>query len=170
MIEKAFERALFAARWLLAPFFAFLALGLAGLVVRAGLHLWEMARHLLDSTETRVMLDLLALVDLALLGLLVVVVILAGYENFVSRIDAAERSDGPDWMARIGFSELKAKLMSTIVAISAIRLLEAFMEVGKTPDRDLYFLVGLHLTFVASAIGLALSERLGAGRGAQAGH
>lgn len=161
MLERWFERALYGSRWLLAPFFAALALGLFALLARAALHVWTMFSHLLQASETRVMLDLLALIDLTLVAVLAVVVALAGYENFVSKIDVGGDDDRLNWVSATGFSELKAKLMSTIVAISAIRLLETFMEVGATRDRDAYFQIGIHLTFVASAIGLALAERLG---------
>jgi uncharacterized protein (TIGR00645 family) len=107
------------------------------------------------------MLGVLAIVDLTLTASLIVIVIFSGYVNFVSRIDASEHTDWPQWMASIDFSELKLKLMSSIVAISAIKLLEAFMELEHESDRDLYFLTGIHLTFVISTLILALSDRLG---------
>jgi uncharacterized protein (TIGR00645 family) len=72
------------------------------------------------------------------------------------------RGDGrPHWIAEIDFSELKLKLMASIVAISGIKLLEGFMNIDHEPDRDLYWLVGIHLTFVVSTLILALAERFG---------
>jgi uncharacterized protein (TIGR00645 family) len=87
-------------------------------------------------------------------------VIFSGYENFVSRIDAAEHADWPEWMAKIDFTGLKLKLLSSIVAISAIQLLRAFMDVKNTGDRELWWYVVIHLVFVASGLVLALTDRL----------
>ena len=93
-------------------------------------------------------------------SLLIVIVIFSGYENFVSRIDAAEHADWPEWMAKIDFTGLKLKLLSSIVAISAIQLLRAFMDVKNTADRELWWYVVIHLVFVASGLVLALTDRL----------
>jgi uncharacterized protein (TIGR00645 family) len=90
-----------------------------------------------------------------------VIVIFSGYVNFVSRIEAAEHRDWPQWMASIDFSELKLKLMSSIVAISAIKLLESYMDLEHESDRNLYFLTGIHITFVLSTLLLALADRAG---------
>jgi uncharacterized protein (TIGR00645 family) len=169
MIERILERVLFASRWLLAPFYFALALGLVALLAKVGQRVWELANSLTSLTEANVMLGVLAVVDLTLTASLIVIVIFSGYVNFVSRIDASEHKDWPQWMASIDFSELKLKLMSSIVAISAIKLLESFMEVSHESDRDLFFLTGIHLTFVISTLVLALSDRLGHGPAAAHG-
>jgi uncharacterized protein (TIGR00645 family) len=161
MIEQVIERVLFASRWLLAPFYFALAAGLALLMGKVAQRVYELCIGFPGLTEAGVMLGILAIVDLTLTASLIVIVIFSGYVNFVSRIDAAEHKDWPQWMASIDFAELKLKLMSSIVAISAIKLLESFMEVGHQSDRDLYFLTGIHLTFVVSTLVLALSDRLG---------
>ena len=160
MIERVLERVLFASRWLLAPFYFALALGLLLLLGKVGQRVYDLGVGFPGLTEAGVMLGILAIVDLTLTASLIVIVIFSGYVNFVSRIDASEHKDWPQWMASIDFSELKLKLMSSIVAISAIKLLESFMEVGHASDRDLYFLTGIHLTFVVSTLALALSDRL----------
>ena len=165
MIERVLERVLFASRWLLAPFYFALALGLLLLLGKAGQRVYDLGVGFPGLTEAGVMLGMLAIVDLTLTASLIVIVIFSGYVNFVSRIDASEHKDWPQWMASIDFSELKLKLMSSIVAISAIKLLESFMEVGHESDRDLYFLTGIHLTFVVSTLALALSDRLGHAEG-----
>ena len=86
---------------------------------------------------------------------------LSGYTNFVAPV-AMRKDDGrPHWIAEIDFSELKLKLMASIVAISGIKLLEAFMNIDHESDRELYWLVGIHLTFVVSTLVLALAERFG---------
>ena len=161
MLKHLFEKLLFASRWLLAPFFIMLVLGLLMLVYKAGAHMWEMTRDLSHLPEANVTLLVLDLIDVTLTGALVIIVILSVYENFVSQVDSSVHTGWPDWMGNINFSELKLKLLSTIVAISAIKLLEAFMDVPQMNDRDLYFYAGIHLTFVVSTLALALAERLG---------
>jgi uncharacterized protein (TIGR00645 family) len=161
MVERVLERVLFASRWLLTPFYFALALGLLALLGKAGQRVYDLAAGFLSLTEAGVMLGVLAVVDLTLTASLVVIVIFSGYVNFVSRIEASEHGDWPQWMANIDFAGLKLKLMSSIVAISAIKLLESFMEVDHESDRDLYFLTGIHITFVVSTLLLALSDRLG---------
>jgi uncharacterized protein (TIGR00645 family) len=161
MIERILVRILFSSRWLLAPLYFALALSLAALLAKAGQRLWDLGSGFQNLTEANLMLGVLAIVDLTLTASLIVIVIFSGYVNFISRIDASEHKDWPQWMASVDFSELKLKLMSSIVAISAIKLLESFMEVGHESDRDLYFLTGIHLTFVVSTLLLAFSDRLG---------
>jgi uncharacterized protein (TIGR00645 family) len=107
-----------------------------------------------------VILGLLALVDLALTGSLVVIVIFSGYENFVSKIDHSGHKDWPEWMGTIDFTALKIKLLGSIVAISAIQLLKQFMSVSTVSDRDLFWLVVIHVVFVISSVLLALSDRI----------
>jgi uncharacterized protein (TIGR00645 family) len=160
MLERAIEKFLFASRWLLAPFFIALALALAVLLVKMGQAFYEFALHAWSGTESDAILGILGLIDLTLTGSLIVIVIFSGYENFVSRIDAAEHADWPEWMAKIDFTGLKLKLLSSIVAISAIQLLRAFMDVKNTTDRELWWYVVIHLVFVASGLVLAVTDRL----------
>jgi uncharacterized protein (TIGR00645 family) len=162
MIERLIEKILFASRWLLAPLYLTLALGLFALLVKMVQIVYEIAPHLWEARESSVVLDVLALVDLTFAGSLVVLVIFSGYENFVSKIDAAEHGSWPEWMAKIDFTGLKLKLMSSIVAISAIQLLRAYMDVRNTPDRELYWYAGIHMVFVGSAFVLALTDRFSA--------
>jgi uncharacterized protein (TIGR00645 family) len=159
MIERAFERFLFASRWLLAPIYASLVLGLVAVLFKACQHTYEIALHLLTATESEVILDVLGLIDLTLTGALLIIVIFSGYENFVSRIDVDQHRDWPEWMVKIDFTGLKLKLMSSIVAISAVQLLRAFMNLSNVSDRDLYWYVGIHVTFVVSGLLFALTDR-----------
>jgi uncharacterized protein (TIGR00645 family) len=160
MFERAIEKFLFASRWVLAPFFIALALGLVVLLVKMVFAFYEFALHAWSASEAEVILGILGLVDLTLLGSLLVITIFSGYENFVSRIDAAEHADWPEWMAKIDFTGLKLKLMSSIVAISAIQLLRAFVNVRNLTTHELAWSVGIHLTFVVSGLLLALTDRV----------
>jgi uncharacterized protein (TIGR00645 family) len=163
MVEKHLERFLFSSRWLLAPFYVALVVALFILMLKALQELWHFVGHALAATESDIILGVLTIVDLTLTGSLIVIVIFSGYENFVSKIDEATHRDWPDWMGKIDFTGLKLKLMSSIVAISAIQVLKAFMNVRNTSDRDLTWLVGIHLVFVASGVLLALTDRISEG-------
>jgi uncharacterized protein (TIGR00645 family) len=162
-LEKGVERFLFASRWLLAPFYVGLALSLVILLVKFVQEFFHIAIGSFNATESEIILGVLSLVDLALTGSLLIIVIFSGYENFVSRVDHSEHKDWPEWMGTIDFTALKLKLLSSIVAISGVQLLKVFMNVGKVSDRDLYWLVIVHLVFIASSVLLALSDRIAAG-------
>ena len=162
-MESLFEKALFASRWLLAPFYGALAIGILVLLVKLLQELAHFVLHMWDATESQVVLGVLTMVDLSLTASLLVIVLFSGYENFVSKIDHADHKDWPAWMGTIDFTGLKLKLVSSIVAISAITLLKAFMDVKAMSDRDLYWLVGIHMVFVVSGLLMALTDRLIAG-------
>jgi uncharacterized protein (TIGR00645 family) len=159
MIKEGFERLLFAGRFLLAPLYLALAVSLVALLYKSGLHLYEMLTHIATMTDEEVLLTDLAIVDLTLTASLVVIVFLSGYSNFVAPVVQHEDDGRPHWIAAIDFSELKLKLMASIVAISAIKLLEGFMDLSNHSDRELYWLAGIHLTFVVSTLILALADR-----------
>lgn len=167
MLEKALEATLFASRWLLAPFYLGIALGVVILLIKFMQELLHLALISFSGTEADIILGVLSLVDLALTGSLLLIVIFSGYENFVSKIDHSSHRDWPEWMGTIDFTALKLKLLSSIVAISAIHLLKQFMSIrigqqGMTPanDRELFWYVVIHVVFVISSVLLALSDRI----------
>jgi len=160
MLKRSLEAVLFASRWLLAPFFLTLVFGLIALLVKMGQLILELLPHLWQTHESDVLLQVLGLVDLTFASSLIVLVIFSGYANFVSRINPERSGSWPEWLALIDFTGLKLKLMSSIVAISAIQLLRAFMDVKNTPDRELYWDAGIHVVFVVSALLLAVTDRL----------
>lgn len=165
-VEILSENLLFSARWLLAPFYFGLALSLFVLLIKFLMELLHLAEGAFTSTESDVILGLLTLVDLTLTGSLLIIVIFSGYENFVSRMDHSTHGDRPEWMGTIDFSALKLKMLSSIVAISAVQLLRQFMALGTvTPEREkeLMWLVIIHLVFVISSVLLALSDRIAGG-------
>ena len=106
-----------------------------------------------------IMLFVLHIVDLVLVGNLVLMIIFAGYENFVSKMHVADESeDKPTWMGTVDFSELKLKLVASIVTISGINLLAAFMDLSQVSDREIYWMVIVHLLFILSGVLLALMD------------
>lgn len=159
-IEDVIEQLLFWSRWLLAPFYLGLAFSIVLLLIKFIEEFLHIAVRAFSATEAEVILGVLSLVDLALTGSLLIIVIFSGYENFVSKIDHSKHEDWPEWMGTIDFTALKLKLLSSIVAISAIQLLKQFMAVGKIPDRDLFWYVVIHIVFVTSSVLLALSDRI----------
>lgn len=163
--EHFLEQVLFGARWLLAPFYFGLALSLIVLLIKFMMELGHLALHAFSLSESDTILGILTLVDLALTGSLLIIVIFSGYENFVSKIDHSNHKDWPEWMGTIDFSALKLKMLSSIVAISAVQLLKEFMSlktVSAENERVLYWLVVIHVVFVVSSVLLALSDRIAA--------
>ena len=162
-MEQKFERALFATRWLMAPMY----LGLIGaLVMMVIVFLRQVAYYvpqaLTMSAETAILASL-SLIDLTLAANLLLIVIFSGYENFVSKLDLDAQHERPSWMGTVDFSGLKMKLIASIVAISAIDLLKRFMELGRpgiTPlgDRELRWLVIIHVVFVVSGLLMAAMD------------
>ena len=160
-VERGVERFIFASRWLLAPFYCGLVIALLVLLAKAAQELWHFVSHALAASEAETIVGVLTLIDLTFTGSLIVIVIYSGYENFVSKIDVADSADWPEWMAKIDFTGLKLKLMSSIVAISAIQLLKIFMDLKNTTDREIAWYVGLHLVFVLSGLIFAWTDRVG---------
>ncbi len=158
--ERVLEQVLFSSRWLLAPIYLGLILGLGLLLIKFGQKTFDMTQHALTSTGEETIIAVLDLVDLSLMAGLVIMVMFSGYENFVSKLDLGDHKDKPDWMGKVDFGDLKLKLMASIVAISAIHLLESFMNIEHLPDRELGWSVGIHLTFVVSAVLLAFLDHL----------
>jgi uncharacterized protein (TIGR00645 family) len=159
-LERIVETIIFHSRWAMAPFY----LGLVGALILLFIHFFirfvELARHILSASEADIILAVLGLVDLAFTGNLVLIVIFSGYENFVSRIEVSDR-DRPDWMTKVDFSGLKQKLMTSIVAISAVQVLKAFMNVDKYPSTKLSWLVGIHVLFLGSLLAVVIADRIG---------
>jgi uncharacterized protein (TIGR00645 family) len=160
-LEHLLETILFQARWLMAPFYVGLVLALVLLLATFVGEIVEFAHHFSLEPET-VILAVLSLIDLSLAGNLVIIVIFSGYENFVSKIDTRGSEDRPSWMGTLDFSGLKMKLIGSIVAISVISLLRAFMTLSQ-PGHDistdkLAWMVGLHFTFLASGLLFALMD------------
>jgi len=154
-VERLLERGLFASRWLMAPFYVGLVVAL---LILLGVFLRTVVLELpllTELDEAKVILWVLALVDLSLTANLIVMVIFAGYENFVSKMDVGDHPDRPTWMGTIDFSAMKLKLVASIVAISAIQLLKVFMSLESYTRESIIFLIAIHITFVVSGVLLA---------------
>jgi len=165
--EAALEGMIFNSRWLLAPFYIGLVGAMLLLLVKFCQEFIHMAPHILDSSEGDAILAILTLVDMSLVANLLLIIILSGYENFVSKIDTAGHEDKPDWMGKVDFSALKLKLIASIVAISAIELLKSFVNMEKilVPDSgygetQLMWKVIIHVVLVISGVLFAVMDRV----------
>ena len=164
-IGRGIEAVVLNSRWLMAPFYVGLVISLAVLFLKFVRMLWEFMLHAPGSKETDIILGVLSLIDVALVGNLILIVVFSGYENFVSRIDTSSNPSWPVWITKIDFAGLKQKMLASIVAISAIHVLEAFLNIDSNFDAvRMTWLVAVHLVFVISTLLLALSDRLGADR------
>jgi len=163
-IELLLERVLFNSRWLLAPFYLGLVLAMALLLVKFAKEFFSFVPLVFTGSGGDVIIGILSLIDVVMIANLVLIIVLAGYENFVSRIEAENQEDWPKWMGHVGFAELKMKLIGSIVAISGIELLKAFMHVGAMTNEQLAWKVGIHMTFVVSGVLFAVMDRIAAGK------
>ena len=159
-MERLIEKALFASRWLLAPIFLGLSLALVALAIKFFQELYHVISVIITMTESELILSILSMIDMALVGSLIVMVMFSSYENFVSKIDLDESDEKLDWLGKLDSGSLKLKVAASIVAISSIHLLQKFMEVQTIDNDKLVWYVVIHMTFVLSALLLAVLDRM----------
>jgi uncharacterized protein (TIGR00645 family) len=159
-MEAVVERVLYASRWVLAPIY----LGLSLALILLGVKFFEEVVHafpvIFSMNEADLVLKILSMVDMALVGGLIIMVMLSGYENFVSQIDIDEGAEKLEWLGKLDAGSLKQKVAASIVAISSIHLLQKFMNAQKIDPEYLMWYVIIHLTFVLSAIGMAYVDNM----------
>ena len=160
MLEKTVEKIFYASRWMSAPLYLGLSVALLLLGIKFFQELFHAFPVILEMQETDLVLLILSLVDLALVGGLIVMVMFSGYENFVSKIDLDGDTDKLSWLGKLDSGSLKQKVAASIVAISSIHLLKKFMAAENIADEKLMWYVIVHLTFVISALGMAYVDKL----------
>ena len=159
-IEQFIERILIGARWLQAPLYVGLIATLVILAIKFFGELVHVSTSVWSAEESDVVLYVLTLVDIVLVANLIVMVMISGYENFVSRLDAGTASEKLSWFGKLDHGSIKIKLASSIVSISAIHLLKAFLDADRIGNDKLLIMIAIHLTFVVSAVLLALIDRM----------
>jgi len=159
-MEARIEKLLYAARWVLAPLYLGLSLALLLLSLKFFQEVFHFFPLIFSTSETELTLVILSLVDMTLVGGLVVMIMLSGYENFISRIDLAEGDEKLSWLGKMDAGSLKQKVAASIIAISSIHLLEHFMNAREVDNDKLMWYVIIHLTFVVSAIGIAWVDKM----------
>ncbi|TYB52813.1 TIGR00645 family protein [Nonomuraea sp. PA05] len=160
---------MFASRWLQVPLYLGLIVAQAVYVYQFALELWHLIETVFlhaapvagtPSREVVVMLTVLALIDVVMISNLLIMVIIGGYETFVSRIDLNDHPDEPEWLSHVNANVLKVKLATAIIGISSVHLLQTFIRAQTTPNDKIMWQTVMHLAFVVSAIGLAYIDRL----------
>lgn len=163
MFERVFERFLFAVRWLVAPIYLGLVIALGVLLVMLVKYVALILSQIAVANLHDAVVAILSLIDLVLIANLVLIVLYTGYDSFVSRLDIDGHADRPGWLGKVDFTGLKLKLFASIVAITGIELLKAFMDLSESTGADetrLKWLVIIHLVFLSTTIGAAFAQWL----------
>ena len=154
------ERFIFWSRWLQAPLYL-------GLIVAQGVYVYQFMHELAilvsragTMTENDVMLLVLGLIDVVMIANLLIMVIIGGYETFVSRLDLDDHPDQPEWLSHVNAGVLKVKLAISLIGISSIHLLRTFINAPSLDDRVIIAQVGIHMTFLLSAIAIAWTDKI----------
>jgi uncharacterized protein (TIGR00645 family) len=163
-----FAQVIFGSRWLQVPLYVGLIVAQAVYVLLFLKELWHLVLHSFDASEQQIMLVVLGLIDVVMISNLLIMVIVGGYETFVSRLNLSGHPDEPEWLSHVNASVLKIKLAMAIIGISSISLLRTFIEAGNLgttrsnfTESGVMWQVLIHLTFIVSAIGIAWVDRLG---------
>ena len=161
-------RLIFASRWLQLPLYL-------GLIVAQGVYvflflkeLWHLVTHAAAFGEQQIMLVVLGLIDVVMISNLLVMVIVGGYETFVSRMNLENHPDQPEWLSHVNASVLKVKLATAIIGISSIHLLKTFINAEAYSEKVLLAQAGIHIAFLLSAMAIAACDRIMVG-GAKGG-
>ena len=151
---------IFFSRWLQAPLYFGLIVAQGVYVYHFMLELWHLIAKATSITENELMLTVLALIDVVMIANLLVMVIVGGYETFVSRLNLQNHPDEPEWLSHVNAGVLKVKLATALIGISSIHLLQTFINSSNLPQHVMMWQVIIHLTFVVSAVIMAWTDRL----------
>ena len=157
--EKNMEKCMYLSRWLLAPVYLGLSFALLMLSILFFKEVFHTLPMILTMQESDLILLILSLIDMSLVGGLIVMVRISGYENFVSELDI-ENVEKLSWLGTMDSSSLKMKVAASIVAISSIHLLRVFMNLTNIDNSKIFWYVIVHLTFVVSAFIMGVLDKL----------
>jgi len=159
-MEKLLEQLIYASRWLMAPIYLGLSLVLVALGIKFFQEIFHILPNILAVRESDLILVVLSLIDIALVGGLIVMVMFSGYENFVSRLDIGEGEEKLNWLGKVDSGSLKNKVAASIVAISSIHLLKVFMDTPNIENDKIMWYLLIHITFVLSAFAMGYLDKL----------
>ncbi|QKE64512.1 TIGR00645 family protein [Aquipseudomonas campi] len=159
-MERFIENAMYASRWLLAPIYFGLSLGLLVLALKFFQEVFHIIPNVFSMAEADLILVILSLIDMALVGGLLVMVMISGYENFVSQLDIDDGKEKLSWLGKMDSGSLKMKVAASIVAISSIHLLKVFMNAENIEPIYLKWYVIIHMAFVVSAFAMGYLDKL----------
>ena len=159
-MERYFERLMYATRWIMAPIYLGLSLCLLALGIKFFQEVFHFIPLIFSMKEVELILITLSLIDIALVGGLIVMVMFSGYENFVSRLDIDDSSEKLNWLGKVDSGSLKNKVAASIVAISSIHLLKIFMDTPNIDNDKIMWYLLIHITFVLSAFVMGYLDKL----------
>ncbi|MEQ1845218.1 MAG: TIGR00645 family protein [Nitrospira sp.] len=159
-VEATFESIIFASRWIQAPLYGGLIVAELLYAYKFLLELWEMVLHINKMDETVFMLGVLGLIDVTMVANLLTMVIIGGYATFVSKLDLEQHPDRPEWLTHVDPGTIKIKLAASLIGISSIHLLKGFVDVANENPEHLKWKIFIHMTFLASAILLAWTDKI----------
>ncbi|MCB5226329.1 TIGR00645 family protein [Alishewanella sp. 16-MA] len=159
-MERYFERLMYGTRWIMAPIYLGLSLCLMALAIKFFQEIFHVIPMIFSMKEVELILITLSLIDIALVGGLLVMVMFSGYENFVSRLDLHGHDDKLGWLGKLDSNSLKNKVAASIVAISSIHLLKVFMNTESIDNDKLKWYLLIHITFVLSAFAMGYLDKI----------
>ncbi len=158
--QLALGKLIFFSRWLQAPLYVGLILAQMVYVYHFMVELWHLFEKASRITETDIMLTVLGLIDVVMIANLLIMVIVGGYETFVSRLNLQDHPDQPEWLSHVNAGVLKVKLATALIGISSIHLLKTFINIDEVPEKSVLWQIVIHVTFVGSALALAVTDRI----------
>ena len=158
--ETAFEVVVFASRWIQAPLYAGLIMAELLYAYKFLTELIDMVREIGHLEETTFMLGVLSLIDITMVANLLTMVVIGGYATFVSKLDLDSHRDRPDWLTHVDPGTIKVKLAASLIGISSIHLLKAFVNISNMDLERVQWQIFIHMTFIASAIMLAWTDKI----------
>lgn len=159
-IEHLFEVVVFGSRWIQAPLYGGLIVAELLYAYKFLVELWEMLLHVNQSKEVEFMLGILGLIDVTMVANLLTMVIIGGYATFVSKLDLEDHPDRPDWLGHVDPGTIKVKLAASLIGISSIHLLKAFVDIENEDPEHIMWKIFIHMTFLGSAILLAWTDKI----------
>ncbi len=159
-MERMFEQLMYASRWIMAPIYLGLSLLLIALGIKFFQEIFHIVPIILTMKEVDLILVALSLIDIALVGGLIVMVMFSGYENFVSKLDVSNDSEKLGWLGKLDANSLKNKVAASIVAISSIHLLKVFMNTETIDNQKIFWYLMIHITFVLSAFAMGVLDKI----------
>ncbi|KGP63284.1 membrane protein [Legionella norrlandica] len=159
-IKRGISNIIFMGRWLQLPLYFGLIIILAGYVYRFIMELFELMFHIKGMDDTHIMLGVLDLIDVVMIANLLIMVVMGGYETFVSHLQLDSHPDQPEWLDHFDAGAMKIKLALSLIGISSIHLLRTFIDPAKLSNYSIMWQVIIHLTLIVSALAIAMTNRL----------
>jgi uncharacterized protein (TIGR00645 family) len=159
-VEQAFETIVFGSRWIQAPLYGGLIVAELLYAYKFLVELWDMVIDVHHLEETKFMLGVLGLIDVTMVANLLTMVVIGGYATFVSKLDLEGHPDRPDWLSHVDPGTIKVKLAASLIGISSIHLLKAFVDIENENPEHVKWKIFIHMTFLGSAILLAWTDKI----------